>query len=90
MNDWLEDFHCTPRYRVDGSVYYSARELCKWLGFKYWGKCRRAIRRSRNFLQVQGHDAEHIVSCKSLGLKDFELSRLGCCAVIRMLIEWKY
>lgn len=75
-------------YRADGSEFWTARELMKWLGYKSWQKGEIAFERAIKSLENQGHDiTEHVIQVDkdshsnglgALQIIDYELSRLAC------------
>jgi hypothetical protein len=78
-------------YRADGSEYWTARELLKWLGYKSWQFGEKAILRTIKSLKNQGFDTtEHVMQVHKLvsrlsrgntEIVDYELSRLACYTV---------
>jgi DNA-damage-inducible protein D len=84
-------FDAIRGYRADGSEYWTARELMRWLGYAKWQNAQKAIERAIKSLENQGYiSSEHLTGVsndsRSNGLgvqeiKDFELSRLGCYTV---------
>lgn len=78
-------------YRADGTEYWTARELMRWLGYKSWQYAQKALSRAMKALENQGHDVTvHVMQVHKLSnqhnnkvseIVDFELSRLGCYTV---------
>lgn len=55
-------FDAIRGYRADGSEYWTARELTKWLGYTNWRNGEKAIERAIVSCQNQGFDVtENIV-----------------------------
>jgi hypothetical protein len=81
-------FDAIRGYRADGSEYWTARELTKWLGYTNWRNGEKAIDRAIASCQNQGFDAtENIVRTIKLStrhrgavveIEDYELSRFAC------------
>lgn len=79
-------FDAIRGYRVDGSEYWTARELMRFLGFSKWEKFLPIVLDAIEDIEIisPGTSAQHIPrsgkSPKSGGreLVDYELSRLGC------------
>jgi hypothetical protein len=81
-------FDAIRGYRADGSEYWTARELTKWLGYTNWRNGEKAIKRAIVSCENQGFDAtENIARTIKLSTRhrgavveidDYELSRLAC------------
>lgn len=84
-------FDAIRGYRADGSEYWTARELMRWLGYTNWQNAEKAIKRAFLALQNQGQDAKSQLTevtklsnqhnNKVVEIVDYELSRLGCYTV---------
>lgn len=84
-------FDAIRGYRADGSEYWTARELMKWLGYTSWKQGEIALNRAIKSISNQGHDVtSNIVEvCKlvsrpsrgNIEIIDFELSRFACYVV---------
>lgn len=81
-------FDAIRGYRADGSEFWTARELTKWLGYTNWRNGEKAIERAIVSCQNQGFDAtENIARTIKLSTRhrgavveidDYELSRFAC------------
>ena len=81
-------FDAIRGYRADGTEYWTARELMKWLGYPRWQKGEVAIERAIKSLKNQGYTTtDHVTQVgkdsrsNGLGVQeiiDYELSRLMC------------
>ena len=81
-------FDAIRGYRADGSEYWTARELMKWLGYPRWSKGEVALQRAIKSLQNQGYvTSDHVTQvgkysrsngCGVREIIDFELSRQMC------------
>lgn len=90
-NQHNSPFDAIRGYRADGSEYWTARELLKWLGYKSWQFGEKAILRTIKSLENQGFNAtEHVMQVHKLSnqnnnkvveITDYELSRLACYTV---------
>lgn len=84
-------FDAIRGYRADGSEYWTARELMKWLGYTRWEKGEIALQRAIKSMDNQGHDSSlqvHQVTKlsnqhngKVVEIVDYELSRFACYVV---------
>lgn len=81
-------FDAIRGYRADGSEFWTARELMKWLGYTRWEQGEIALNRAIKSIKNQGHDVTEnvhevlkLVSRPSRGnteIRDYELSRFAC------------
>ena len=81
-------FDAIRGYKADGTEYWTARELMKWLGYPRWQKGEVAIERAIKSLKNQGYTTtDHVTQVgkdsrsNGLGVQeiiDYELSRLMC------------
>jgi hypothetical protein len=84
-------FDAIRGYRADGSEYWTARELMKWLGYTRWEQGSKALDRAVKSMANQGHDVTlqvHEVlklsnqhNSKVSEIVDYELSRFACYVV---------
>lgn len=84
-------FDAIRGYRPDGSEYWTARELMRWLGYTKWQNAEKAIKRATISLKNQGYDIHHNLTEISkvshradrgdIEILDYEFSRLMCYTV---------
>lgn len=83
-------FDAIRGYRSDGSEFWTARELMKWLGYKSWQYGEKAMNRAVRSIENQGHDiTQHVMQVhkpsnqggKLTEIQDYELSRFACYVV---------
>lgn len=83
-------FDAIRGYRADGSEFWTARELMKWLGYKSWQYGEKAMNRAVRSIENQGLDiTQHVMQVhkpsnqggKLTEIQDYELSRFACYVV---------
>ena len=81
-------FDAIRGYRADGTEYWTARELMKWLGYTSWTSGEKAINRAISSIINQGYDVtQHVMQIQKLSkqnnnkvseIPDYQLSRFSC------------